>query len=646
VKVLLIQLPVQSHDYEYSQENIPLSLGYLQSYAQRTLRDVDILIAPPEVANFGGDAAIGRWVESQAPDVIGLGCSVWNHDRTLHLCGLLKRRMPDLEIVLGGPEVTRDNRDLFQQDAFDFAVIGEGEETFRDLLECLASGGAETSRIPGLACRQAGQWRFNSSRPPIPDLNGIPSPYLSGLLRPSFLRTIALETVRGCPYRCTYCYYHKSYPSLRTFELERIRWELTWALEQGVEEVYFVDPCFARRPQLTELLGILHSLNRQRQIRIQCELKAEDLSQDLVQDLALAGVEQVEVGLQTTNPRALRLIQRSFHREAFIRGVRMLRGMGIQVMVDLMVGLPGDTLEDVRRSVDFVVENDLCDDLKLYPLSVLPGTLLRERAEELGIHYQLSPPYLALRTRDMSPEDIFRAFQHAEEARGGDFFPLELPTPFTAPSSADSSESPRLGHEIVHEVIFQATARSVDQPPIEPFEIGQRLCFRMDDPNWEAKLHSLRAVVGPLLESNPYSLIDWIIPEELLPSDAALKTITDACLQLHHPSNREYFATHTPIRSLQIFVITKAKDGIAPIFMKLPLWNEESLCADYPFSKQQRVCWIAFPEEMSAEDEEAYIESMIPRLGKDIPSLRLADVPKSLPRGHSGLLHVRQVSLK
>ncbi|HVN71657.1 MAG TPA: radical SAM protein, partial [Desulfomonilia bacterium] len=376
MKVALIQLPLQSHDYVYSLENIPLAAGYLVSYASAMSAPADFIVCPSDIVNLGGDAAILRWLEEVRPDMVGFGCYVWNIHRTLYLCSLVRQRLERCLIVLGGPEVTPDNDFLLSHESFHFSIVGEGEETFTDLIRSVADGREDMHEIQGLMVRSGRNMLPAGRRGTIRDLGRIPSPYLTGIVGPSLNRNMLMETVRGCPMQCTYCYYHKSSPSVRTFAIDRVRDELSWAISEGLGEVTLIDPCFTRRKDLSSLLEAFAS-ERSETLRFSCELNAEDLDPKIVDALLKAGLAHVEIGLQSTNEKALRNVGRRFDREAFIRGVKMLRSSGVKVMTDIMVGLPGDTLDNVKNSVDFVLAGDLCDELSLYPLSILPGTVLR-----------------------------------------------------------------------------------------------------------------------------------------------------------------------------------------------------------------------------------------------------------------------------
>ncbi len=117
----------------------------------------------------------------------------------------------------------------------------------------------------------------------------MPSPYLNNILTPGLNKGMVIETVRGCPMRCAYCYYHKSSPVVRTFSADRIGEELRWAGQKGIQEATIIDPCFARRPGLDVLLAEM-AASREEKMRFSCELIAEDITPVLVDALVAAGL--------------------------------------------------------------------------------------------------------------------------------------------------------------------------------------------------------------------------------------------------------------------------------------------------------------------------------------------------------------------
>jgi radical SAM superfamily enzyme YgiQ (UPF0313 family) len=608
MRAILLQLPVQTHDYLYSRENLPLALGYLAACAGSALPQVDVTIAPQEIMSYGGDARIVRWLEGEAPDLIGFGVAVWNLERTIHLCRELKKRLPETFLVLGGPEVTEDNDYLLRQGGFDAGVVGEGEQTFVALLDALLHGGSPRA-IPGLLIREGESWALTPPRALGERLDRIPSPYLGGIIEPSLLGSVFLETVRGCPYRCAYCYYHKSYPRVRTFPLDRIRRELCWALERRVKDVTIIDPCFARRPHLRELLEMMAEVNSGGRFRVQCELNAEDLDGDLVKLLARAGVNSIEVGLQTTNPTALDLIHRRFLPDEFLTGVRRLRETGILTVVDIIVGLPGDTLDDMKRSVDFLVANEAFDDLNLYPLSVLPGTELRQRAGDLGLRYRRDPPYYVLETAEMTRDEIREAFVYGEEALGEDLFPVELPHLETLPQR--SAEDPG----VVSQIVLGCAGEGSKPIAVTSTEIGQALTIMVGEEEGRASLVEVRRLIEPLLAANPFTLVDWVFATDNFPSADELKEILYWSLRKDHPLNREEFATYSPVRSTQVFILRKPRAKARPIVINIPFLREDVPGPGSGPSFAERVFCILMPPGIDHEEEEDHLAWLEARLG-------------------------------
>ena len=546
MKVALLQLPVQSHDYGYSLENIPFAAGYLKSSAGSWQPGrSEIEICPPAVASLGGEAAIIDWIEGQRPEVVGFSCYLWNIERTLHLCGEIRERLGSVRIVLGGPEISSDNGLLFSE-SFDAAIRGEGEETFADLLAVWSAGSRDLSSVPGLAVPSGGTLRITAERPPMNNLDRLLSPYLDGALGRSYTKTIFLETVRGCLYRCSYCSYHKQFRKLRAFDLERTVAEIRWALQNGVEEISFIDPCFARRPNLKKLLEILKDARKIRPLKVSCELNAEDLTREMVAELVLAGIRHVEIGLQSTNVQALRLAGRRFDESLFIQGVTMLRNAGIYVVTDIMVGLPGDRLQDVKQSIHFVLDNSLYDSLNLYPVSVLPNTLLRERASAWGVSYQDRPPYYVTHTRDMSPEDIRACFIYAEKVTGEAYFPVELPR-----MAGGRSAGPGSGF-----INFLTLSPQAGAAGISPSHIGQALAVEIADTRWLEKKEEVRRAVLPILEANPFTLVSFIVPDEDFRPGEAIPFLRALSPGVSHPCDREFMSTVSTACSSRIFVKT------------------------------------------------------------------------------------------
>lgn len=622
VKVVLLQLPVQSHDYAYPMENLGLGIGSLKAYAESVLTpDISIVLGPHALVNYGGDHALVEWILSEQPDVVGFSCYVWNVERSLDMARRVKARRPQVRILVGGPEVTPENDFLKEAGGFDWGVVGEGEETFAAILSILRSGHGAVESLPGLLYPASGGWHATIPRPVMKTLDSIPSPYLSGALPPSHAGSILLETVRGCPNRCTYCYYHKRFPHVRSFSADRLRKELHWAAHRAVSEIYFVDPCFTRRKDLVALLGIIEEARRIHGFTFQSEGTAEDVTPDLAALLARAGMTQMEVGLQTVNPKALARIRRRFDPKRFMAGVRALRAAGVRVMVDIMVALPEDSLEDVKRSIDFVVENDLFDDLSVYTLCLLPGTELRRQAAALGIVFHPKPPYHVLRTPRMSSQDIRRAYEYAEEASGVDFFPPDLPAP------RNPIEIQRIGP---HVIAFPAE-KTLDifepkEPPTAPcVRVGQAISVYVSKDSLKTleETDALRVFLH-IFKKNPWTLLTFLITPQGpdFPWVPIFSLAHKVLSNRDHVMDREHFSLLDPVRSVQIVALLPHPTS-GPVIVRIPVPHPEGTDTESNPTKDQ--AWVGIPDDVPPEEEARWLQPLWPFLPAHIQRLRLGD---------------------
>src|SRR5262249_13031940 len=149
-RVLLVQLPIPPLGPTPIRGNVPLAPAYLKLFAERqglgTSYDIDLF--PAGQANTLGDHALVQAITDREPWLVGFTCYLWNIERTLWVAQELKRRRPGVRIVLGGPEITADNAWVLESPDYDFAVIGEGEQTFAQLLLGLLADGSLPELIP------------------------------------------------------------------------------------------------------------------------------------------------------------------------------------------------------------------------------------------------------------------------------------------------------------------------------------------------------------------------------------------------------------------------------------------------------------------------------------------------------------------
>lgn len=409
VRVLLVQLPVPNNPAT----NMPLAAGYLKAYAQaQGVADVqaEITILPRQLADHAGDALLVEEIVARAPDLLGFSLYTWNSERSLAVAQQVKARLPDLLVIGGGPEVQPDTAWLLAHPGLDIGVIGEGEQTFVALLQHLHATDniTDLDDIPGLAYRVGDEVRFTPPRMPLDDLADVPSPYLAGHLDVLPGSMALVEVSRWCPYACSFCLYGRNMgPKLgrRFFGMERVLAEITYARAHGATAIHFVEANLNLIPFFRPLMHALEDLNADHDLALYAELRGEHLNTEVVAALDRAGLRVAEVGLQTANPVALAASRRKTDLRKWAAGTRRLLAHDIEVLLDVILGLPQDDAAGVQTTLDFIEQEQL-GNFDIFMLQVLPGTAIRQHAAEFGLAFQERPPYYVLHTDRLSHADL------------------------------------------------------------------------------------------------------------------------------------------------------------------------------------------------------------------------------------------------
>lgn len=238
------------------------------------------------------------------------------------------------------------------------------------------------------------------------NVGDIPSPYLSGLvnLKDKNIVDVPLETMRGCSSRCHYCYYHKNFPVVRYFSLSRVEKELKLILSHKPHEVYLMDPTFNSNSQRAKkILKIFIRYNQGANLHV--ELKAELVDEEMARLLSQANAYNIEIGIQSTNPKTLKAINRRFNKEKFIKGIRYLNKFKLYYEIQLIDALPHQSYDSLMKSLDWLYSMHPAK-VVIFRLGLLLGTTLRDRAASFGIEYDHCAPYSAYKSNAMTDTEV------------------------------------------------------------------------------------------------------------------------------------------------------------------------------------------------------------------------------------------------
>jgi radical SAM superfamily enzyme YgiQ (UPF0313 family) len=364
----------------------PLSLGHASILANLKCHDITVfekswavnheMFDPMQVVDFA--------MQHAATDTdFAMGAYVWNEKAVQHILKTLKAQKFPGRLILGGPQVSyiTDNMSLehYYPEA-DVFVRGYAENV---LLKLLQNNSSDIPALKGVHYRGIPDLGGTAAA----DLESLPSPFLMGLIKPQpFIRW---ETQRGCPFRCSFCQHRepdKDYLKRRYLGRSRIENEIQWIGDNPIiNDVAVLDPTFNSGPYASETLNLLRLAGYKGKLALQCRADMIDAEfMRAVCELNKQAKVVLEFGLQTIHAEEQRLIERPTNLKKVTRAITHCIERGIAVEVSLIFGLPGQTLDSFKSSVEYCMSLNI-PVIHAFPLMLLRGTSMFERKTALGL---------------------------------------------------------------------------------------------------------------------------------------------------------------------------------------------------------------------------------------------------------------------
>lgn len=354
---------------------------------------------------------------SRKADVLFLSCYIWNISMVSSLAEDMSKVRPELDIWLGGPEVSFHQQQTLEKMPFIRGILtGEGERSFGNLITAYSRTHDDgivdrelffdmLRNIDGIAYRDgSGCVMINAAKEPM-DLSEIPFPYKD--LQNFSNRIIYYESSRGCPFRCSYCLSSID-KKLRLRNTEKVKQELKFFIDAHVPQVKFTDRTFNSDHRHAMDIWQFIKENDNGETNFHFEIAADLLTDEELGFLGTLrpGQVQLEAGIQSTNHETLNAINRTMDIGRVRNAVEKIRTAGnIHIHLDLIAGLPFESFESFETSF-----NDVFDmrpeQLQLGFLKVLKGTPVEDRCREYGIIYRSEPPYEVLATKWITYEEL------------------------------------------------------------------------------------------------------------------------------------------------------------------------------------------------------------------------------------------------
>lgn len=341
------------------------------------------------------------------PKLLGLSCYIWNIEMIKEIIVKIKSQNPSILILLGGPEVSYDIDYYFNALPIDFIISGEGEYTFKILLQHLFDH-LDLTPIPQLHFKLNNKIISNNKEYNI-DFIKLPSPYrLERDLNDLDKRIQYIESSRGCPYRCSYCLASLE-KNVRQFNSEKVKEEIRYLMQHGAKVFKFLDRTFNMRKEYA--LDIFKFIIKEHQVNcvFQFEITGELLDEDIINYLnhhAPKGLIRFEIGVQSTNDYTNELILRRQNFKKLAYNIQLIQqGDKIDLHLDLIAGLPKEDYQSFKKTFN--------DVFLLYPhelqlgfLKMLRGTKIRKEAHLYHYHYHEEAPYEIIENDCISNEEL------------------------------------------------------------------------------------------------------------------------------------------------------------------------------------------------------------------------------------------------
>jgi len=420
--------------------SMPLSLGYIKATA-----DADPAIrsaADIQICSFrGSDSAseiIHALLTKNPPDILAFSVFGWNQQRFAAVAEAYRQLRPDGWIIMGGPHVANQAERLCRlYPAIDVVANGEGEFIFKELLEAYLGGVSknELDHIRGISFQRDGRVVTTAARDRIANLDNIPSPFLEGVLpfRDASGRAIygvaLLETNRGCPYKCSFCYWGGAIGQrVRVFSRERLREELKLFAREGVESIALCDANLGMLPEdeifVDDVIRMKERYGYPLNIEASWAKNKTDRFYRIVKKMKQAGLKSsFTLALQSLDEKALENMRRqNMKLNEFEDLARWMRTEGLDTYAELIWGLPGETQDTFIEGYDRISE--YVSRIAIYPHLILPNTdfdqnrdrygLVTMRREECDFEYVISHPSMTIEDNASMHQFLFWARVFAE----------------------------------------------------------------------------------------------------------------------------------------------------------------------------------------------------------------------------------------
>lgn len=362
-EILLIVPPTRSYT-----QRLPLGLMYISSFLEHK-GEKNIILDFKGVSNELAYEKIKEKISQLKPEFIGITCVVSEVKIVYDICEFIKKNSIETIIVIGGPHASICPENFVERGIkFDYLVLGEGEITVHELIRTLKDG-RNINNVDGIAFIREGKLVKNKPREMIKDIDELPFPAYDKVdmkyycrpnvwaIRPIYISSFTIFTSRGCPYNCNFCAAHAVWGrKVRFMSPERVAQHIEYIIRKfNIDALYFGDESFTfSRDRIYDIFNILKSKNIK--ILFGCQTRVNLLDEDLLRFLKNNGCLQIDFGIESGSDRMLKIMNKQTSVEVSEKIAKICRKIKLRHFANMLINVPGETLEDIEKSLHFVKE--------------------------------------------------------------------------------------------------------------------------------------------------------------------------------------------------------------------------------------------------------------------------------------------------
>lgn len=360
--VLINPYPEDAYGINEGTIEPPLGLGYLAAVTEKagfTCKIIDANILKLKLID------VWKLIKRGRPKIVGISVNLYSYQVSLKLADKIKKILPTTIVILGGPTPTSSPEKIMQHCKADAVCIGEGEETFTEILNNLGKNKHLFKNVAGIIYRLGDKIIQNKPRDFIKNIDTIPYPAYHLFPSLSVYKTRAVKkpaapilTSRGCPFQCVFCSKDVFKFSCRMRSPKNVIGEIDMLVKKyGVKQIDILDDNFTiNRARTLKILNLLIKKNYDLHINLQSGVRTEGIDKIIINKMRKANIFKIPFGIESGDPLILQKIKKQLDLKRVIRCAELAKKAGMQTYGFFILGLPGDNQTTMQRTIDFAIK--------------------------------------------------------------------------------------------------------------------------------------------------------------------------------------------------------------------------------------------------------------------------------------------------